>query len=1529
MSDTDTSLNIATAISLEGLQAGISSIEANIAAMEGRLNSRIKGLGNAVGKASEKAESEIKKITEAGGNLGDTFEKVSKAAAGIGVAFTAQSLVSQIINVRGEFQKLEVAFNTMLGSEEKAADLMAQLVQTAATTPFDLEGVANGAKQLLAYGENVESVNEDLIRLGNIAAGLSQPLNDIVYLYGTTMTQGRLYTQDLNQFTGRGIPMIRELANVMGVAEGKVKDLVEEGKIGFPEVQKVIQNLTNEGGMFYNLMEEQSQTISGQIANIEDAISMMFNSIGQQSEGIINKSLDTVSSLVENYEQVGRVLLGLAATYGTYRAACMLVAAAHALETAGVASLTAAETIHYGWLILVEKAQKLLNATMLSNPYVLVATLIAGVIAALVSMKNETERMKEAEEDYQAAKQETISKEEEHIRKMQELCDIAGDEAVATDVRREALNKLEMKYPDIFAKYDTEYEKLKNIKKIKEEIAELEAGKSITKPKNELTDVEKRIKELEAKKKTEKWEDANGSGTRMKKTGGLSKEEEAELKNLQNKRNSLKSQIKKDDANAYFANLTGISNADLQKMINERSTLLAKMSQSGRKLGKVQQGDDRQKGTYNRDELQYQLNKLKSEQNARSKPKDSSADWGKDARKKYQDALKAYNDFINNSANDITQEEYEKKRKELKSALDTAKKEYDASKPSTDSDATKQQRKEEERRKEEEEAEKKRVEKRKQLSNELVQIEEDTKQSEIDTMEDGTAKKLAMIDLDYTKQKSKIDKQRREWIDKNKEAGVETENDGLTKEQSSALDSAADANEKKRLQQTDKVLKEEAEMQTEAMNNYYAKYGTMQEKILALTELYEQKKKDAKTEGDKLSLQKELQQELNNIKLDDLKKSINWDAVFGNIGEQSLSSLQSVLDKMRDKFDEMKGSMDVTEIKDMQEAMAKLENEIASRNPFTALSKSFQDIAKYKGELVAALNEFAEAQREIKTAQDEYNTALEYQQQLEAQIAEGTLTADSEEYKNAQEAVTNALNKKTQAEQKSNAAEKNALTARNNITKSYKSFSTQLSAVGGVIKDIGGKAKNLASVFSDKVAGSIEKSIDFVSEMLDATTTVIDAIGDTGKSVANAMQQTAQSTGQATQATATATAASISTVEKASVILAVISAALQVATAIASLFNDDEEKQEEIERLQERIDQLQWELDNQSTVRLMQNTGSALERVKSVLSETTAEVLGLHKATEKWGEAFGTYIGKAIYQNEIYQKSIQKIVDTYVSMDYTADKYLGLDKYETAKEQLENLAQQQILVKQQLDAEKSKKDSDSSAIIEYEEKIEEYGQEMQDLLNDMLEDIIGYSAEDLASELGDAFIEAFSEGEDAAEAWGKKVDEIVADIVKNMMVTQFLEPKIGEIFDKYRKKWLGNDGNFDVNAFKSSLGDFSNELNSSLGKMQEAMDAYSEYTDLFTESAERTGTDKGIATASQDSVDENNARLTTIQGHTYSINQGVIELNRTGNAMLAKLTEIEGNTQKTNDKLDTMNINIRNIKSNVDEIQTKGIKIRS
>ena len=527
--------------------------------------------------------------------------------------------------------------------------------------------------------------------------------------------------------------------------------------------------------------------------------------------------------------------------------------------------------------------------------------------------------------------------------------------------------------------------------------------------------------------------------------------------------------------------------------------------------------------------------------------------------------------------------------------------------------------------------------------------------------------------------------------------------------------------------------------------------------------------------------------------------------------------------------------------------------------------------------------------------------------------------------------MKNATNELAKAQEKNNKAEQRTLTARNNITSAYKNFSTQLKNVGSVVKDVGGKAENLADAFGSDVGNSIKKAIDFTGEVLDATESVINAIGDVGKNVASGVEQTVQNAASGATAAAATGATAISTIEKASVILAVISAALQVATAIANLFNNDDEKQKEIEKLQERIDQLQWELDNADTVRLQNKVGKAVDNLRNIYNETYEEVKNLHQVTEKYGNFWGRAVMNLTYKNEVFEKSVEKIADAYAKVSYTADKALGSEKYENARSQLKNLAEQQILIQQQIDKESSKKKTDNSKIQDWKNQIEELAEEMATIINEMMEDIIGYTAEDLASTLGDAFWDAFKSGEDAAQAWGDKVNEIVSDILKKMMVQELLEKPIGEIFNKYKTKWFGTDGNFKgFNAVEGSLTDFANELNSLVTGFSEGMETLpDELKSIILGDASRSGTSSGIATASQESVDENNARLTTIQGHTYTLVQGMNELNQTSNAMLGKLSGIEKNTASTNDKLDTMGKNIKTLKDTVDDISSRGLKLKT
>lgn len=229
-------------------------------------------------------------------------------------------VLQSIATTRGQFQQLEIAFETMLGSGTKAQALMNQMVETAAKTPFDLMGVAGGAKQLMAYGLAADKVNDTLVKLGNIASGLSIPLNDIVYLYGTTMVQGRLYTQDVRQFTGRGIPLVRELADMYGVTAEKINEMVTDGKIGFADVEKVLNKLTGAGGQFYNLMAKQSASLTGMISNLEDAWDSMLNEIGKQNQDLFAGAIGMASNLVENYDEIIRILKAVAIGYGSVKA---------------------------------------------------------------------------------------------------------------------------------------------------------------------------------------------------------------------------------------------------------------------------------------------------------------------------------------------------------------------------------------------------------------------------------------------------------------------------------------------------------------------------------------------------------------------------------------------------------------------------------------------------------------------------------------------------------------------------------------------------------------------------------------------------------------------------------------------------------------------------------------------------------------------------------------------------------------------------------------------------------------------------------------------------------------------------------------------------------------------------------------------------------------------------------------------------------------------------------------------------------
>lgn len=705
-------------------------------------------------------------------------------------------------------------------------------------------------------------------------------------------------------------------------------------------------------------------------------------------------------------------------------------------------------------------------------------------------------------------------------------------------------------------------------------------------------------------------------------------------------------------------------------------------------------------------------------------------------------------------------------------------------------------------------------------------------------------------------------------------------------------------------------------------------YGTVQQREEKLLRDWTKRLNTIPAEYLPAAMQK-MEEEFAALGSEKFKKAIDWESVFGDMSKQSVSVLRYNLEKVREYFEQNKNSMSVTEIKDYQEAITKMEDEIAARNPFAALYKSLSDLEKAKTEYIDSLAAWKEAQNELNLANEEFMAALNAKNEILEQIDNGELAEGCDELTEAENRLQAARQRSTQATEKNNTAEQRTLRARNGITNSYKNFATSLQGVGKVVTDLGNRSKNLAAIFSDSVASAIGKAVDFTEEVMDATSTVISAIGDIGKDVADGVETAVDAAAQGATAAAATGATAISTIEKASVILAVISAALQVATAIANLFNNDDKKQEEIERLQERIDQLQWELDNSEAMRLEQKAGKAITVLKQLYNETTQEVLKLHGVTAQssWWEVWFT---KARNSAEIYAKSISKIADYWANVSYTADKALGSAKYDESRKQLENLAEQQILIQKQINEEQGKKKTDNGKIQEWQNQISEIAEEMATIINEMLEDIIGFTASDLASELGDAFFEAAKRGEDAMEAWHTKVNDIVADIIKRMLITQFLEPEIGKIFDKYKQKWFPNGQFAGIDTVINSAQNMGNDLNRVGDIFNQIYSGLSQgLQDLFapTEEASREASEKGIATASQESVDELNGRATAIQGHTFSIAESTKQLVVTSNLILESVLNIERETVGFGERLYRMETNLRGVLNTLDEIAIKGLKL--
>jgi chromosome segregation ATPase len=670
------------------------------------------------------------------------------------------------------------------------------------------------------------------------------------------------------------------------------------------------------------------------------------------------------------------------------------------------------------------------------------------------------------------------------------------------------------------------------------------------------------------------------------------------------------------------------------------------------------------------------------------------------------------------------------------------------------------------------------------LENAIQKLRDDALQAEIDSMKDGTAKKLAQIDLDYQKRARAIQEA---------EAEIRRLQDGeLTKNQQAQIEALNKANEAQHGKERGRTLlsgqtspedlSSQFDEEIQSWNEYLSKYGTFREKLQATKDLYDQKIAKAGSTGERKTLEAER------------------DASVAEIEVQAGQWIRELTGKTKDELSALKADLEAS----------------------------------------------------LQTLKSEYN-ALDSSDSDQGQKLRGEI--------NQTQAKINAVDK---------AASSAKLSPKDNAIKKWQRLEKTLGDIADGFEGIG-----------DAVGGTTGEVISAAGEIATNATSMISSIVTLTESSAAAITTTST----------TATSA-IKAVERASVILAIIQAVLTIATKIASLFNNDDEKQAEIDRLQGRIEQLQWELDNANAIRLQENSFNAIQKVKDAYNDATKAILSAYGKLSPFGEA----IVKRINAAKIEEKAIKSIADAYSNLKYTDSNLLGENKFSDTRDKLNNLAEQQLLLQKQINAENDKKKTDKSKIKEWERQMQELGEEAAEVINEVVETIIGGTAEDIAKELGDAFIEAFLEGEDAAKAWGEKVDEIVADIMKQMLVSKFVEERIGDIFDQYKSKWF-KDGVFvGIDGVIDSMGNFADDLNKVGEEFQAIWDSLpAETKELLGNAgaARQEATERGFQTMSQDTGDELNGRFTDIQGKITDIRGYVMAQTQSIIGLLTSMANIE------------------------------------
>lgn len=993
---------------------------------------------------------EVRKLTReykdfsSGTNNADEIVKsltdsLKRTAVEIGGLVAIKKFGSDVIEATGKMQQLQVALSTILQDKSKADQLIADIVQFAAKTPFNLDDVTTGAKQLLAYGSSADNVVNELSMLGDVASGLQIPIGQLIYLYGTLRTQGRAMTVDIRQFAGRGIPIYEELAKVLGVSKDQVGELVKEGKVGFKEVEQAFKNMTSEGGKFANLMESSAGTWPQRLSNIEDTLFQKMNEFGNKYKEVFEFGIGTAEDLVESLDDVLSVMGGLIAAYGTYKAA--LITAAVAQKAVGFVESIRLIGMYRKELGLATAAQQAFNVASKSNVYVTLLAALVGIGTAIYMFTKRTNEATVAQETLNSVNKKADEEFSKQAATVDRLSGVLKSETSSLDQKKKALSDLQAIIPSYNASLDEEGRLINNnTEAIKSYLTQLEKQIRMKAAQEELEELyrKKRVQEKQQKVAMENYNEAKSLyNSSVTMTGSALQNRGVNTGVTVFSQNSAVNNQLKDSANK--------AKKELDSVNKELGETVSAITELEKEIEKSSLSDNKE-----------------SPQSSISKEVENATQRIKTLKKEIADLrsgkLQAETGKTVESAIKAKEKELQSAEKTLETLTGAMNKDVSRENAATSAGGKLS------------DLERKQAIER---AKEAVDMENQVEQSRIDAMADGGDKILAQRELNNKKEMQAIDRSKEEYIQKEIQRQKEIfeateelkakqnpkykkksfESSSVTVD-TSMFDSIYDNTKNK---QVNDRLKDEIE----ANERYLKNYGTFMQKRQAITDEYTRKISEATTQGDKDILQKEMEKALSSLDLEKLKQGINWELVFGDLDKVSKESLNKVKQQLRDfKNSEEYKNMAVDQKKVIDEALNNIQSTLIDKGGLLA-------------DLPEQLSELAKAQEELSQAQEEYNEAMRSGTDAQKEAATKKLNDAQKRQQNAQTNVQKSTDKTTS----------NLITLSNVITQLGSNSEMSLSQVGSLAGDV-------VDVFTE--AGSK------IGGIIGAAFSLLDAIGTQG-----------------------------------------------------------------------------------------------------------------------------------------------------------------------------------------------------------------------------------------------------------------------------------------------------------------------------------------------------------------------------------------------------------------------------------------------